>query len=181
MTQNLRRASVMLGLAVAIAIPDPSLAQRSPSVRRGAPGAVVPMTDVSITLGSTTTTGRVDAKCGVDEKAKQANTRAYFVLMYPWFGQRVTPDKPQWRFNLEIRRGTTSEGSNQFTFSFLDGNREATIQTVADAERIGSGAVRVMRQGNGARFEVEGRTKQGVPVRATIVCSAFQRGEAAGG
>lgn len=181
MTQDFLRASVMLGLAVAIAIPRPSLGQRSPSVRRGAPERIVPMTDVSISLGSTTTTGRVDAKCGVDEKATPTNARAYFVLMYPWFGQRVPPDKPQWRFNLEIRRGTTSDASNQFTFSFLDGTREATIQTIAGAQRIGSGTVRVTRQGNGARFEVEGRTKQGVAVRATIVCSAFQRGETAGG
>ena len=181
MTRDFLRASVMLGLAVAIAIPRPSFAQRSPSVRRGAPEANVPMTDVSISLGSTTTTGRVDAKCGVDEKATPTNARAYFVLMYPWFGQPVPPDKPQWRFNLEIRRGTTSDASNQFTFSFLDGTRGATIQTIAGAESIGSGTVRVTRQGNGARFEVEGLTKQGVAVRATIVCSAFQRGETAGG
>lgn len=181
MTQNFLRASVMLGLALAIAIPRVSLAQRSPSVRRGAPGAIVPMTDVSISLGSTTTTGRVDAKCGVDEKATPTNSRAYFVLMYPWFGQPVPPDKPKWRFTLEIRRGATSDASNEFTFSFLDGTRAATIQTIAGAERIGSGTVRVTRQGKGARFEVDGRTKQGVAVRASIVCSAFQRGETAGG
>ena len=181
MTQNFLRASVMLGLALAIASPRVSLAQRSPSVRRGAPGAIVPMTDVSISLGSTTTTGRVDAKCGVDEKATPTNARAYFVLMYPWFGQPVPPDKPKWRFTLEIRRGATPDASNEFTFSFLDGTRAATIQTIAGAERIGSGTVRVTRQGKGARFEVEGRTKQGVAVRASIVCSAFQRGETAGG
>ena len=181
MTQNFLRASVVLGLALAIAIPRVSLAQRSPSVRRGAPGAIVPMTDVSISLGSTTTTGRVDAKCGVDEKATPTNARAYFVLMYPWFGQPVPPDKPKWRFTLEIRRGATPDASNEFTFSFLDGTRAATIQTIAGAERIGSGTVRVTRQGKGARFEVEGRTKQGVAVRASIVCSAFQRGETAGG
>lgn len=181
MTQNFLRASVVLGLALAIAIPRVSLAQRSPSVRRGAPGAIVPMTDVSISLGSTTTTGRVDAKCGVDEKATPTNARAYFVLMYPWFGQPVPPDKPKWRFTLEIRRGATSDASNEFTFSFLDGTRAATIQTIAGAERIGSGTVRVTRQGKGARFEVDGRTKQGVAVRASIVCSAFQRGETAGG
>lgn len=180
MTHNFLRTPVVLGLAMAIAVPCPSLAQRSPPARRGAPGAAVPMTDVSITLGSTTTTGRVDAKCGVDERATPTNTRAYYVLMYPWFGQRVAADKPQWRFNLEIRRGIRSEASNQFTFSFLDGTRGGTIQTVAGSE-IGSGTVRVTRQGNGARFDVEGRTKQGVPVRATIVCSAFEKGEAAGG
>lgn len=181
MTKDFRRASVMLAFAVAIALPCPSFAQESRSARRGAPGSVVPMTDVSITVGGATTAGRVDAKCGVDGKATPTNTRFYFVLMYPWFGQRVAPDRPQWRFNLSIRRGTTSEASNQFTFSFLDGTRQALIQTVAGSGRIGSGTVRVQRQGNGARFEVEGRTQQGVPVRATIVCSAFQGGEAAGG
>ena len=180
MTRNVPRAPVVLGLAIAIAVPFPSLAQRGKSVRRGAPGVVVPMTDVSITVGGTTTTGRVDAKCGVDERATPTNTRAYYVLMYPWFGQRVAPEKPQWRFNLSIRRGAKSEASNHFTFSFVDGKREATIQTIAGSE-IGSGTVRVARQGNGARFDVEGRTKQGVPVRATIVCSAFQKSEAAGG
>jgi len=181
MTQGFLRASIMLGVAVTIVIPRPSLAQRTAPTRRGAPGASVPMTDVSITLGSTTTTGRVDAKCGVDEKATPTNGRAYFVLMYPWFGQQVAPDKPQWRFNLEIRRGPTSEASNQFTFSFLDGTREATIQTIAGTETIGSGTVHVTRQDKGGRFEVEGRTKQGIAVRATIICSAFQRGETGGG
>src|SRR5688500_6546397 len=96
----------------------------------------------SNTLGGTTTTGRVDAKCGVDEKATATNTRSYYVLMYPWFGQRVAPDKPQWRFDLSIRRGSTSDVSKEFTFSFLDGDRGATIQTIASSGTIGSGTVR---------------------------------------
>ena len=149
--------------------------------RRGAPGAVVPMTDVSITLGGRTVTGRVDAKCGVDERATPTNTRGYFVLMYPWFGQQVSADKPQWRFDLHIRRGKTSEASDQFVFSFQDGQRSGVIQTVADAERMGSGTVRVTRHDKGALFEVEGRTKEGEPLRARIDCSAFQKGEPAGG
>jgi hypothetical protein len=165
-------------------IPRVSSAQRratSPSARRDAPGAVVPMTDVSVTLGSQTTTGRVDANCHTDERAKPGNTRAYFVIMYPWFGQRVAPDKPQWRVNLEIRRGTSTEASDQFVFSFLDGQWSATIQTVAGSERMGSGTVRVTRHGTGARFEVEGKAKAGATVRATIDCSVFQKTEAAGG
>jgi len=168
--------SVVLALAMTIVLPGASLAQR-----RGAPGAVVPMTDVSITLGAKTVTGRVDAKCGIDERATPTNTRGYFVLMYPWFGQRVAPDKPQWRFDLHIRRGTTSEASQQFVFSFSDGDRSGVIQTVSGAERMGSGTVKVTRQGKGAKFEIDGRTKEGQPLRATIDCSAFQKGEAAGG
>jgi len=168
--------SPAMALAIVIALPNVSHAQR-----RGAPGAVVPMTDVSITLGDKTVTGRVDAKCGVDERATPTNTRGYFVLMYPWFGQRVAPDKPQWRFDLHIRRGKTTEASDQFTFSFQDGNRSGIIQTVAGSERMGNGTVRVTRQGKGARFEVEGRTKEREALRATITCSEFQKAEAPGG
>ena len=141
----------------------------------------VPMTDVSITLGTQTTTGSVDANCHVDERATAGNTRAYFVAMYPWFGQRVAPDKPQWRFDLEIRRGVGTDASDQFVFSFLDGSRSGTIQTVSGSERMGSGTVRVTRHGTGARFDVEGRTKEGAPLKATIDCSTFQKSEGVSG
>lgn len=179
--------SVAVGLAVTIATPRASHAQRKPSgttgmsTRRGAPGVDVPMTDVSVTLGTQTVTGRVDADCHIDNRASPGNTRAYFVIMYPWFGQRVAADKPQWRVNLEIRRGTTSEASDQFVFSFHDGQRSGTIQTVSGAERMGSGTVRVTRHGTGARFDVEGKTKEGAPVRATIDCSTFQKTEGVSG
>ena len=183
MSRTVLDRSMVLGLAMTIAIPGISVAQRraSSASGRGAPEAVAPMTDVSVTLGAKTTTGRVDANCHVDERATASNTRAYFVAMYPWFGQRVAADKPQWRFTLEIRRGAGSEASNQFVFSFLDGQRSGTIQTVAGSQKMGSGTVRVARHGNGARFEVEGRTKEGEAVRATIDCSAFQKSEGAGG
>ena len=178
------RTLLVFAAAVSVVVPRVSSAQRrasSPSAGRCAPAADVPMTDVTVTLGGQTTTGRVDANCHVDERARPGNSRAYFVMMYPWFGQRVAPDKPQWRVNLEIRRGTSTEASDQFVFSFLDGQRSATIQTVAGSERMGSGTVRVTRHGAGARFDVEGKSKEGAPVRATIDCSAFQKSEAAGG
>ena len=184
MSRTLLQRSVVLGLTMSVAIPAVSLAQRRATnapARRGATGLVVPMTDVSITLGKQTVTGSVDANCHVDERATTTNTRAYFVAMYPWFGQRVAPDKPQWRFNLEIRRGKGSDASDQFVFSFLDGQRSGTIQTVSGSERMGSGTVRVTRHGAGARFDVEGRTKEGDAVRATIDCSTFQKSEGAGG
>jgi hypothetical protein len=181
MSRMLRCTSLVLGLVTMAGIPRVSLAQRGASARGSAPAAVTPMTDVSITLGTSTVTGRVDANCHVDERATTSNTRAYFVAMYPWFGQRVAPDKPQWRFDLEIRRGTASEASDQFVFSFLDGQRSGTIQTVSGSERMGSGTVRVTRHGTGARFEVTGRTKEGDALRATIDCSAFQKSEGAGG
>ena len=180
MMQHVRHA-LMIGSAMVTALPCASLAQDARSARRNAPGAAVPMTEVSITSGGKTTSGRVDAKCGVDEKATTTNTRFYYVLMYPWFGQRVSPDQPQWRFNLSIRRGTKSDASSQFTFSFRDGRREAAIQTIAGSERMGSGTVRVERRGSGARFEVDGRTQDGVAVRATIVCDALNVGRPVGG
>ena len=146
MSRTLLKRSVVLGLTMSIAVPAVSLAQRratSAPARRGATGLAVPMTAVSITLGRQTVTGSVDANCHVDERATPSNTRAYFVAMYPWFGQRVAADKPQWRFDLEIRRGATSEASDQFVFSFLDGQKSGTIQTVSGSQRMGSGTVRV--------------------------------------
>ena len=176
MSRRSLTVSSAVTLAMMIALPGASHGQR-----RGAPGVVVPMTDASITLGDRTVTGRVDAHCSVDEKATPTNTRGYFVLSYPWFGLRVAPDKPQWRFNLDIRRGKTTEASDQFTFSFMEGARSGVIQTVAGSERMGSGTVRVTRQGKGGRFEVQGRTKEGDALRATITCSEFQKAEAPGG
>ena len=165
--------------------PDPSTTRRGASggiARRGAAGAAAqPMTDVSISLGATRVSGRVDAQCGVDQRATARNTRFYYRMLYPWFGQKVAADKPQWRVGLEIRPASSAGRYDQFVFSFHDGERSGTIQTVAGAERMGSGTVRVTRHGNGARFDVAGRTKEGEAVRATIDCSQFQGSEAAGG
>ena len=176
MPHPLLRTSALLAFAVSLVAPHPAAAQR-----RGAPGVVTPMTDVSSTFGDRTVTGRVDAKCGADERARPTNTRSYYVLMYPWFGQRVAPNKPQWRFDLAIRGDATTTTSDRFVFSFKDGNRSGTIQTVLGAERLGRGTVRITRHGKGARFDVEGRTKDGQPIRAMIDCSEFQRTEAPGG
>lgn len=187
----LERPLVMaaLGFALAVALAAPTAAQpprRAATVRRGAPGAPPqPLTDVSVSLGSARYEAKVDADCHVDERAVPVSTRAYFVARYPWFGQRPPADQPQWRFGLEIRRGAAAGAAagayDQFVFSFLDGTRSGTIQTVAGSERMGSGTVRVTRHGAGARFDVEGRTKEGDAVRATIDCSAFQKSEGSGG
>jgi len=176
MSFPLVRPPLVLVATAMLLVPRAATAQR-----RGAPGTVVPMTDAQITLGTKTVTGRVDAKCGIDEKATKSTTRSYYVLMYPWFGQRVAPDKPQWRFDLAIRGDSTTTTSEQFVFSFMDGARSGTIQTIAGTERMGSGTVRITRRGKGARFDVEGRTKDGQPVHAAIDCSEFQRAEAPGG
>ena len=149
--------------------------------RRGAAGAPAqPLTSVLVSLGGSRYTGDVDADCHVDPKATVGGPRAYYVLMYPWFGQRVAPDKPQWRLNLEVRRGAQADRYDQFVFSFLDGSRSATIQTVAGAERMGGGTVQVTRHGNGARFEVDGRSKEGAPLHAVVDCSQFQGNEGGG-
>ena len=73
------RMLTVLTFAISIGAPGISLAQqpsRSATVRRGAPGANVPMTDVSITLGRQTTTGRVDANCHTLMKKRRPPTRA---------------------------------------------------------------------------------------------------------
>lgn len=156
-------------------------AARAPA-RRGAPGAPAqPLTSASIALGDARYEGRVDAKCAVDERATTTNTRAYLRAMYPWFGQRPPADQPRWRFTLELRRSPSTERYDQFVFSFQDGRTGGTIQTIAGAERMGSGTVRVTRRADGARFEVQGRTREGDAVRATIDCPRFTGGGEAGG
>ena len=101
--------------------------------------------------------------------------------MYPWFGYRPPADQPQWRFTLELRRSPSTTRYEQFVFSFQDGPRSATIQTVAGSSRMGSGTVRVTRRGAGTRFEVQGRSQEGEAIRATIDCPQFTGSEAAGG
>ena len=170
---------VMIGFALTGATTAVSSVQSRPPVRRGAPQG--PPTDVTVSIGGSEYAARVDARCRVDEKATASNTRAYFMVMYPWFGQRPPADQPQWRVNLEIRRSASPEGYDQFNFSFVDGARSATIQTVAGSPRMGSGSVRVTRHDMGARFQVEGRSNEGEPVRAVIDCPRFQPTEGEGG
>ena len=177
------RATIGISFAITLATPTLSSTQsRNSPVRRGVPGAPRgPLTDVSITVGSAQYAARVDAHCHLDERATSSNTRAYFVAMYPWFGQRPPADQPQWRVTLEIRRGATPDTYEQFVFSFLDGTTSATIQTVAGSPRMGNGTVRVTRHGAGARFDVAGRSRESHAVRATIDCPQFQANEGAGG
>ena len=148
--------------------------------RRGATPAKGPLTTATIVIGDKRYTGTVDAECGIDPRATANTTRAYYRAMYPWFGQRVAPDKPQWRFTLEVQRAA-GETHKHFNFSFLDGSTSATIQTVTYAAPMGDGTVRVTRQGAGARFEVRGKSKEGDSVSAVITCPAFPGSEAAGG
>ena len=178
-----QRATTTIAFALIVALPGLSSAQsRSATARRGAPSASTgPLTDISIAFGSARYAGKVDAHCRLDEKATTSNTRAYFVAMYPWFGQRPPADQPKWRVTLEIRRGASPATYDQFVFSFLDGTKAVTIQTVAGSPRMGNGSVRVTRHGAGARFDVTGRSKEGDDVRATIDCPQFQTGEGSGG
>jgi len=156
-------------------------ARRSAPARRGTPGIVVPMTSASISLGAARYSATVDAECAVDPRAARGNGRAYYRVLYPWFGQRVGADKPQWRFTLEIRPAAASGSYDQFVFSLHDAKVSGTVQQIAGAQRMGRGTVRVTPHGSGARFDVAGTTKEGQPVRATIDCSRFQGSEAAGG
>ena len=171
---------VGVGLAMTCVSAAVSAAQsRNPPARRGAAQGAV--SDVTVTMGGLEYRGRVDASCQVDEKATASNTRAYFVVMYPWFGQQPPADQPQWRVTLEIRRNAAADTYPQFAFSFLDGAKSATIQTVGGSPRMGSGSVQVTRRGSGARFEVAGRSQEGQSLRATIDCPRFQTTAVAGG
>jgi hypothetical protein len=168
--------SVLLGM-----IASPVGAQRRTVMRRGAPGAAVPLTDVAISLGASQYSAKVDANCEVDEKATTSNTRFYFNVLYPWFGYRPPADQPQWRFSLNISRSAQADRYEYFVFSFSDGPKAGIIQQLSAGKRMGKGTVHVMRHDKGARFEIEGRSDGGDPIHATIDCSHFSSSEKAGG
>ena len=108
-------------LACAITLPVDVHAQRRSAqgatggtpnapVRRGAPGATPqPLTTISIALGGALYDALVDADCHIDQRATPGSTRAYFIVMYPWFGQRPLADQPtmapQPRYPARCARG----------------------------------------------------------------------------
>ena len=179
--RSLLRASA-LAAALTLVATTASAQRRTATVRRGAPGVeVTPTADASITLGSATYTGSVDANCSRDERARAGTGRAYYHVLYPWFGARPAIGQAEWRFELNVMRPARPGAYDQFMFHFQDGAKSGTIQNVPGSARMGSGTVRVTPRGAGARFDVEGRSQNGDAIRATIVCAAFPRSEAAGG
>lgn len=172
----------VVALLLVVAASPASGQRRGVIARRGAPGAsVTPTADVSIVLGSAKYAASVDANCTRDERATAGSARAYYHIMYPWFGARPAAGQPQWKFELNVPRPTRAGTLDRFMFYFQDGARTGTIQNVPGSARMGSGTVRVTTQGAGARFDVEGRTQNGEAIRATIECRSFPPSEAAGG
>ena len=167
-------------LAIALAT-TPAAAQRRAAARRASADAPPPTTSATIAVGSAHYAGLVDAQCAIDDRATPSNGRFYYHAMYPWFGARPAPDQPQWRFELGLPRPARDGTNDRFVFSFLNGTQSGTIQTLANAERMGSGTVRLTRHGAGVRFDVEGRSKEGDAIHATIDCASFPSSEGAGG
>ena len=173
---------VLVGVALMMMTSPAEAQRRAAPVRRGAAGIPVkPTADVSISIGGAVYTARVDANCTRDERATATNGRFYYHIMYPWFGARPAAGQPEWRFGLDVVRPSRADAFEHFVFSFQDGSRSGTIQKLAKGERMGSGAVRVTRQGTGARLDVEGRSQNGDAIRATIECASFPASEGVGG
>jgi hypothetical protein len=173
---------VALAAMLLLAASTASAQRRGVIARRGAPGAaVVPTADASITLGSADYKGSVDANCTRDERAVAGTSRAYYHILYPWFGARPAAGQPQWRFELNVMRPTRTGVYDRFMFYFQDGAKAGTIQNVPGSARMGRGTVRVTPLGAGARFEVEGQSQNGDAIRATIDCAAFPASEGVGG
>ena len=171
-----------IGLVTLLAASPASAQRRTAVARRGAPNATVtPTADASITLGTARYAASVDANCTRDERAQSGTARAYYHILYPWFGARPAAGQPQWRFELNVMRPTSPGAYDRFMFYFMDGAKSGTIQNIPGSARMGSGTVRVTPHGAGARFDVEGRSQTGDAIRATIDCAAFPASEAAGG
>jgi hypothetical protein len=173
---------VGVGAMLLLAAMPASAQRRAVVARRGAPSApVVPTADASITLGSARYNGSVDANCTRDERAAVGTSRAYYHILYPWFGARPAPGQPTWRFELNVMRPTEAGTHDRFMFHFQDGTKSGTIQNVPGSQRMGTGTVRVTPHGAGARFDVEGKSQNGDAIRATIDCASFPASEGAGG
>jgi hypothetical protein len=177
--RSLARLTIAL-LAISFTT-TPAAAQRRASARRASADAPAPTTSATIAVGSAHYAGLVDAQCAIDDRATPSNGRFYYHAMYPWFGARPAPGQPQWRFELGVPRPAREGTNDQFVFSFLNGTTSGTIQTLANAQRMGSGTVRLTRHGAGIRFDVSGRSKEGDAIRATIDCASFPASEGAGG
>jgi hypothetical protein len=177
--RSLARFTIAL-LAILFAT-TPAGAQRRAIARRASAEAPAPTTSATITVGGTHYAGLVDAQCAIDERATPSNGRFYYHAMYPWFGARPAPDQPQWRFELGVPRPARDGTNAQFVFSFLNGTTSGTIQTLANAQRMGGGTVRLTHVGTGMRFTVDGRSKEGDAIHATIDCASFPASERAGG
>jgi hypothetical protein len=172
----------ILAAALLLAATSASAQRRSAVARRGAPAAATaPTADASITLGTARYSASVDANCTRDERAQSGTARAYYHILYPWFGARPAAGQPQWRFELNVMRPKTAGKYDQFMFYFADGAKQGTIQNVPGSARMGSGTVRVTPHGAGARFDVDGRSQNGEGIRATIDCASFPASEGAGG
>jgi hypothetical protein len=177
--RSLARFTIAL-LAIALTA-TPASAQRRTAARRVSAEAPPPTTSATIAVGGAHYAGLVDAQCAIDDRATPSNGRFYYHAMYPWFGARPAPDQPQWRFELGVPRSARDGTYDQFVFSFLNGTKSGTIQTLANAERMGSGTVRLTRHGAGIRFDLDGRSKEGEAIHATIDCASFPSSEGAGG
>jgi len=178
---RLLRSAAVFALIVLVATPA-SAQRRAVTARRGAPGAAVtPTADASIALGAATYRASVDANCTRDERAVAGTARAYYHILYPWFGARPAPGQPQWHFELNVPRPTRPGVYDRFMFYFQDRDKAGTIQNLPGSTRMGSGTVQVTPHGAGARFDVTGKSASGDAIRATIDCTAFPPSEAAGG
>jgi hypothetical protein len=178
---RLHSYSAVVALLLLVAT-SASAQRRAVSVRRGASEAAVkPTATASIDLATAHYEGSVDANCTRDERAAAGTARAYYHIMYPWFGARPAAGQPQWKFELNIPRPTRAGVHDRFMFFFQDGAKTGSIQNIPGSARMGSGTVSVTTHGAGARFDVSGKSGNGEAIRATIDCTAFPASEGAGG
>lgn len=172
----------ILAAMLLLAASPASAQRRAASARRGAPNApVVATATATISLGAAQYSGSIDANCTRDERAAAGTARAFYHIMYPWFGARPAAGQPQWRFELNVPRPSRPGAYDRFMFYFQDGAKAGTIQNIPGSARMGRGSVRVTPSGAGARFDVEGRSDSGDAIRATIECASFPPSEGAGG
>ena len=188
-------APLTLAVLAAVMIPASAHAQRRPStggtvttptrsgvtVRRSKPweGLAV-STTIDATFKGKPYNRTVEAQCEFDDRATPGSARWQWNVLFPPFGvATLDPTAPIRTFSLSIWNPASSAKPAPFSFSMDAGGELTLIQTYGRAE--GTGAVRVTRNGAGAKFYVAGTDRRGRKSTATIECSQVRKPEATGG
>lgn len=137
-------------------------------------GSAVPI-DIAAELGSESYRSAGSGEC---THTDQAYIRGVPAAMW---SVRYSGTGPMDHMSVTVWR-PAGGGVDQLSLAVRAGRSSHRIDTVAGAERMGSGAVTVRpAAGGGARIDVDGRDAEGTTVRLTITCARLTQAIAEGG
>lgn len=150
-----------------------------PGVTAGSPGSQdqVPVTISFAAGGETPTGGRGSAMTQRVVGAARCNhtqqASIYGVEAAMWFVEYRGNEGPIQNLTLTVWQSRSASAPDQFSLHAASGSTIHRIDTVRGGQPAGSGSIALHREGEGARFEIEGRDAEGAAVRATVQCTRF--------